>query len=133
MFDPGPVVSGPVHEVDLPAREEMLDVALKAPLAFFALGRHRQGDDSRYAEVLGDALDRGPLTRGIPPLENHHDGCTGVGNSLLHDDELGLKAAQLGPVDALLDPLHAQFVFRHDLILRTGAFSVVGYTGCPRL
>ena len=91
------------------------------------------GATTAVTPVLGDALDRGPLTRGIPPLENYHDAYTGVGNSLLHDDELGLKADQLGPVGALLDPLHAQLVLRHDLILRADAFSIVGCTGCPRL
>ena len=58
-----------------PGRRQMLDVALEVPLAALALGRRGQRDDpgDPRIEVLGDPLDRRPLARRVPALEDHHE------------------------------------------------------------
>src|SRR5262249_14379845 len=72
---PGPVVPAPVEQRDLPARGQVLDVALEVPLGLLSLGRRAQRDDpgDPGIEVLGDPLDGAAFAGRVPALEHHHD------------------------------------------------------------
>ena len=97
VLDAGAVVPAAVEQDELAARRQVLDVALEVPLLALAFGRTRQRDDAGDArvEVLGDALDRAALARGVPALEDHHDAASRRARPLLNLHELRLEPHQL--------------------------------------
>lgn len=92
----GAVVPGTVEDDDLPGRRQFLHVPLEVPLPLFPRGRGGQCLDPAVAgvEVLGDALDRRPLPRGVPPLHDDDDPGPGLPHPLLHLHQLRLQVLE---------------------------------------
>jgi hypothetical protein len=67
-LDASTVVPAPVKQNDFAGCRQMLDIALKIPLRFFALGGCRERNDAARAriEALGDPLDDAAFAGSIP-------------------------------------------------------------------
>ena len=93
----GAVVPRAVEDDDLSGGGKLLDVALEVPLALLARvgGWQSLNAADARAEVLGDALNRGPLARRIAPLHHDDDAGSGFHHPLLHFDEFSLEPFEL--------------------------------------
>ena len=117
-FYAGTVVPGAVKQRDLPGGGQVLDVALKVPLAAFGLCwfLERNYACSTWIEMFHEALDRAPLPRRIAALEQDHDFLAGFLHPCLQFEEFDLKLVLL-----LLIALA-----RHQVLVRVSALAPPG-------
>ena len=97
VLDARAVVPAAVEQDDLAGGRQVGHVALEVPLRALALGRRPERDDAHDAGVrlLGDALDRPALARGVAALEHDDHLQTLVDDPVLKADHLDLQAREL--------------------------------------
>ena len=111
-LDARAVVPAAVEQHDLPGCGQVLDVALEVPLAALALGGRRERHDPGLAGLsCVTRLIVEPLPAASRPSKTTTTRSL-TADPLLHLDQLGLQAEQLGLVDRLLEALLLRHV-RH--------------------
>jgi hypothetical protein len=106
-LDPGAIVPAAVEQHDFARSGQMRGVALKIPLAAFALVGRGQRDDPAdpRVEPLRDPLDRAALACGIAPLEDDDDLQPLVLNPILQPYQFMLKPEQFAKIDPPIELL----------------------------
>src|SRR5580693_8825633 len=97
VFDARPVVPAAVENDDLTSGGKMRNITLNIHLAFFAVARRRQGDNSKNARAdpFADGLDCPAFASRVSPLKYDNDSCSFGLHPILKPAKLDLKLAQM--------------------------------------
>src|SRR6185369_3008136 len=113
MFDTGPVIPTPIEDYDFASRRELLHVALKVHLTFFAVrwGRKSNLAENPGTDVLSYRTNCVSFSGCVAPFKNDDDSKLFVFHPVLEFAELCLKPSQFLLVFlAFGDPFYLRFL-----------------------